>query len=736
MTMVRLTALVGAGLVWLGGARAGEVSFERDVMAVLSKSGCNMGSCHGNLKGKGGLKLSLRGESPAADFEALVGQKPGKRVKPGAPEESLVFNKPTERTEHEGGKRLVAGSPEWEVVRQWIADGAKKAALPALTELRVTPGEQVVAEPVDRVAIKAEAVFADGTVRDVTRLAVYEPMNFTVAVSVDGVVSRKEFGEVTVGVRYLSRQVPVRLAFIRAREHYEWAGARARGYIDEAVFAKLRTLRMNPSPVCDDATFVRRVTLDLAGRLPTAEEARGFVADTAADRRAKWIDRLLASEDFTDFWTLKWADLLRVEERVLDKKGVAVFHGWLREGFAKNKPLDVLAREILTAQGSTYEAPASNYYRALREPTLRSEAVAQVFLGTRLGCAKCHNHPFERWTQDDYYRFAALFDGLDYKIIENKKKDASDKNMFIGEQIVERVAKKELKDPRTDKAPSPGLLLPEAAGLKNADARFDELAAWMTARENPLFAKVQANRIWSQVMGRGLVEPVDDFRTTNPASIPALLEALGSDFAKSGYDVRHLVRVIANSATYQLANEPNETNADDVANFSHAPVVRLPAEPLLDAVHAVLGGNPEFDEQEGVTRALKLAGVGSTYKDRGQVTACDKFLRTFGRPRRWLNTDTERTNESSLSQIFTLTSGPALAGLLTKPDNRLGGWIKEGKSGREMVDELYWSALTRPPRPVEAAVLGGRLSAAKDPRQALEDVAWAVINSKEFLLRR
>jgi hypothetical protein len=396
--------------------------------------------------------------------------------------------------------------------------------------------------------------------------------------------------------------------------------------------------------------------------------------------------------------------------------------------------MDEFVREIITAQGSTYQNPPANYYRALREATLRSEPTAQIFLGTRLACAKCHNHPFERWTQDDYYRFAAVFDGMDYAILDNRRTDENDKMEFVGEQVVNLVSKRELRDPRTKKEPLPGLIGAGAPTISTGPERFEELAKWLTSKDHPLFAKVQVNRVWAHLMGKGLVDPVDDFRLTNPPSIPALMDALAQRFIADGFRLKPLLRLICASRTYQLSAVPNETNADDEINFSHALVRRLPAEPLLDAIHAALGEPVQIDKFPEIRRAGQITGARFIIKSR-KPTAPELFLKEFGKPPRNTACECERSNASSLSQVFTLTSSPGMDKLLRKKDNRLGNLIKEGRSSAEMVTDLFWRTLSRPPSETESAKLVAVLDQEPDHRGALEDLAWSLLNSKEFLLR-
>ncbi|HXF10395.1 MAG TPA: DUF1549 domain-containing protein, partial [Desulfuromonadaceae bacterium] len=433
-----------------GAALADEISFRNDVMAVLSKAGCNAGACHGNASGKAGFKLSLRGQDPELDFYALTRDQFGRRVDPVDPENSLILLKPTTQIVHEGGKRFSKDSPEYETLRRWLAAALPNDVLtaPKLKKIEVTPAEQMLIDPASTVQLRVRAEFSDGSQRDVTPMSVYDPANGLVKVAPDGLVRREGFGETTILVRYLDCQEPVRLAFVPARPGFKWKKTPANNYIDEQVLARLRTLRMNPSELCGDEVFVRRAYLDLFGILPTAEEARSFVSSKRSDKRPSLINQLLARPEFADFWALKWSDLLRVEERTLDQKGMQNFHRWIRESIARNKPLDQFAREILGARGSTYLNPAANYYRANRDPVTRAEATAQVFLGTQLKCAQCHNHPFDRWSQDDYYNWAALFGKVQYKVLENRRQDVNDSHEFKGEQIVYVARKGEVKNPR------------------------------------------------------------------------------------------------------------------------------------------------------------------------------------------------------------------------------------------------------------------------------------------------
>jgi len=679
--------------------------------------------------------LSLRGESPVADHAVLTQNLRSKRLNVDDPEASFLLKKPAKLTDHEGGQRFAPDSEEYRLLRDWIAAGAPMDAAdaPVLTALTVSPPEAILTDPVREVQLTATAAFSDGSQRDVTRWAVYEPSNLLPKVTKDGLVQAQKTGETTVVVRFEQCKTPVRLAFIADRPGFVWSAPEPRNKVDQLVFAKLQQMRTLPSPECGDTTFVRRVFLDLTGRIPTREEAASFTASPDPDKRGQLIDRLLDSPGYADHWTTKWADLLRVEERLLDSTGVEAFHGWIRQGVVEDRPLDVFARAVVSSLGSTYGNAPANFYRALRGPTLRAEAVAQVFLGTRLGCAKCHNHPFERWTQNDYYRFSAIFDRIGYTILKNDRKDESDKLEFNGEQVLYLNNEPELKDPRTDQNPIPALL-GEAAGLPGGTNHLESLAAWMTRPEHPLFARVQVNRLWSHLMGSGLVDPVDDFRLTNPPSNPALLDFLTDFFIQHGMKARPLLRLICQSRTYQLSSTPLPANADDALNYSHPILRRLPAEPLLDAIHQALDRPAEFSSYPDVKSAGAIPGVKLNGR-RSTTTESDRFLRQFGKSPRTTTCGCERSDESSLAQVFALTSGRGVSKLIRDPANHLTALADPAVSPAAAAEDIYWRILSRPPSAAELDFLVPLLTAEKTRREALEDLSWSLINAKEFLLR-
>ena len=733
MRFLRVNQFAGSAaaclVLLIATASAQPVSFRNDVMAVISKAGCNAGTCHGNANGKAGFKLSLRGEDPGFDHQALTRDIFSRRTNPLDPDQSLILLKATAQVPHEGGARFRKDSPEYQILRSWIVDDLANdvAAAPTVTRLEVAPSELILLDPTNQVQLTAHAIFSNGTRRDVSSLAVYEPSSQMVTVDRDGWVTAAKSGEVTVTVRYLERQVPVRLAFVPARPNFVWTKPPARNFIDEHVFAKLRSLRVNPSKLCTDSEFVRRAHLDVLGILPAAGEARAFVQTKRRDKRAQLIDDLLQRPEFADFWALKWADLLRNEEKVLDRKGVQLFHRWIRNSIADDKPLDQFVRELLSARGSTYAQPAGSYLRALRDPIARAESTAQVFLGTRLQCAKCHNHPFDRWTQADYYDWAQVFSPVGYKVLENTRRDNLDKHEFVGEQIIWAGNEKPIANPRTGK--------PAQKRFLGEQGRHSEsLADWIT--DQPIFAQSQVNRIWFHLMGRGIVDPIDDFRPTNPPGNRALLEALADEFARHKFSLRHMVRLIMNSRTYQLSALPNDTNRDDESNFARASILRLSAEQLLDAQSQVTGVPVQFDGYPRGMRATQLPGVRAVRARQRKMSDEDQFLAMFGKPMRLLTCECERSSETSMGQAFHLISGPTINDFLTASDNRLAQLLASNKSDAAIVDELYWSALSRPPAASELTKATALLSKTTDRRATLEDLTWALLNAKEFVLRK
>jgi hypothetical protein len=729
---MRLTGFIIAAVISLApfAAIAQEASFRTEIVAILSKAGCNAGACHGNANGKGGFKLSLRGEDPLRDYQTLTREMFSRRLDLTDPSQSLLLLKPTTQVAHEGGLRFAVGSSEYELFVKWIAAGAPDdaATAPRVTELQVTPQQPLVVEPTNQVQLSVQACFSNGTTRDVTSLAVFELADTLAKATPSGLITMSRAGETTVIVRYLDQQQPVRITLVPNRPAVPIVLAR-NNYIDDHVFSKLEQLRVAPSGLCSDSEFVRRVHLDLLGLLPGAEEAKKFVADTSRTKRQRLVSRLLQRPEFAEFWALKWADLLRNEEKVLDRKGVQAFHRWIRDSIASNQPLDHFVAELLSARGSSYGNPAANFMRALRDPVKRAEATAQVFLGTRLQCAQCHNHPFDRWTQSDYYGWAAAFAPVSYKVISNNRRDGLDTHEFNGEQIIFASAKPKVKDPRSGKSASPRLLGDTASADSNAP---DSLARWLVA--NPQFARAQVNRIWSYLMGRGLVDPVDDVRATNPASNEELFGALAKDFSSNGFDVKRLIRAIMSSGTYQLSAEANATNQNDNKYYSKYVVKRLPAEVLLDAMSQVTGVPTRFANYPAGSRALQLPDT--------QVRS--EFLSAFGRPNRVICDAGERSSEPSIAQALHVINGETLNRKLSAPDGYAALALKLGLSDARILDHLFLSAYSRFPseeekRPMleelkkHRAATGSTEVRREARRQALEDMMWALLTSKEFL---
>ncbi|WP_406696072.1 DUF1549 domain-containing protein [Singulisphaera sp. Ch08] len=703
------------------------VSYRLDVVALLAKAGCNMGACHGNLNGKGGFRLSLRGDDPAADWLALTRDTLGRRTDLVDPSKSLIVQKPTGRISHEGGQRFPTGSAEEHVLLGWIAGGARDdlRSAPRLTRLDVFPTERISAPRALRQQLVVTAEFSDGTRRDVTRLASYDISDpTTVTVSADGNVEAGRPVETTIAVRYLGGRGISRLAFLADRPDFVWRDVPSENLVDTHAFQKLKSLRINPSEPSGDSVFLRRAYLDAVGRLPTPDETRAFAADKAADKRGRLVDRLLELPEFADYWALKWADLLRNEEKTMGEKGVWVFQRWLRDQFAGDLPLDEFARRILTAKGSTYANPPASFYRTNRDPMTAAETVGQVFLGVRLQCARCHNHPFDVWTQDDYFGLAAYFGNVQRKELHNERRDMLDKHEINGDEFIYLSGQPATVQPRT------GMMMePKAPGgpkpnLGNDQDALDDLATWLT-RDNSQFARNMTNRIWFHLMGRGIVEPVDDFRDSNPPSNPPLLDALTTEFVAKGTRLRPLVALIMKSKTYQLSAKPNPTNQDDEANFAHSLVRLLPAEVLLDAIGQALDTRERFENTPAGMNAVQLPGA----------RMGGKFLKAFGKPDRLLTCECERSEATTLAQAFQLINGDSVRRALEAEDNRIGKLMKSGVSEDVIVTEIYLAALSREPTAIERSAVIAHVHASKNQRKAWEDACWAVLNSKEFLLR-
>jgi len=701
-----------------GMAGPNRVSFRNDVMAAFSQANCNMGACHGTPTGKGGFRLSLRGYLPDQDYMTVTREASGRRVDIMAADTSLMLTKPLGQVPHEGGLRITRGSKSFEFLRDWIAEGAKDdPSAPKPVRLEIAPGARLLEAPAKTQQTAVVAHYSDGSTRDVTPICYYNSSNPTVAeVDADGHVAFKGPGEVAVIAHYLGLVATVRLTHLIEVPGFSVAEVAQTNPIDRAVFGKLNRMRVEASPSCTDAEFIRRASLDILGALPSPDEVRAFLADSNPDRRTVLVDSLLARPEFDDFWALKFADILRANGRLIETKGTLAFHRWIKANLERDVPLDQFVRDLLTADGSSLRNPAANYYRISRDPESSVEATAQLFLGVRIQCAKCHNHPFERWTQDDYYGFAAFFSRV-------KRKPGG----LPGDEVVYMADSGEVKQPRTGKPMKPKALggpTFEDASKDPADRR-DALASWLTGPENPFFAKSLANRIWYHLMGRGVVEPVDDFRDSNPASNDELLLALANTLTNSGFQLKPLVRAIVVSRAYGLSAQPQGPNAADSIYFSHSYAKLLPAEVLLDAISTVTDTSTPFDGLPRGTRAVQIPD--------GRTE--NTFLKTFGRPARELACECERETDSNLSQALQLIGGATLNGKLRDDSGRMARLATSKLDAAAIARELYWVALSRDATPHEVEAATRHFAATPDRRQATEDLGWAIINSKEFLFR-
>ncbi len=696
---------------------ADPVSFRNDVIPAFSQANCNMGACHGTPTGKGGFKLSLRGYLPDQDYTTLSREAGGRRIDIFAPDASLVLRKPLGEVAHEGGLRLSRGAKSHEFIRDWIAEGASDdPSAPKAMKLEILPENRVLHESASTQQVAVRVTYADKSTRDITPLAYYNSSAPEIAdVDADGYVTFKSPGEAAIIAHYQDLVAIVRLTHLVEVPGFAVSPVPTDNVIDQSVIAKLNRMRIAPSPGCTDEEFLRRVYLDMIGMLPTVEERAVFMADKSTDKRTKLIDQLLVRDEFYDFWTLKLADVLRSNARLIQVKGTNVFQRWIRESLQSDKPMDQFVRELLTADGSTFKNPAANYYRISRDPENSVETTAQLFMGVRIQCAKCHNHPFERWTQDDYYGFAAFFSR-----VRQKKGNLPD------EEVIYAAADGDVRQPRTG-----AVMKPKALGgpiyddASTPDERRIRMANWLTGPENPFFAKSMVNRVWYHMVGRGIVEPVDDFRDSNPACNDELLEGLSKDFVQNGFSLKRLVKMIAASRTYQMSAKSTPLNAGDSLYFSHAFTKLLPAEVLLDAISS-------FTTSPTVFAGLP-DGVRATQIPDGKME--NAFLKTFGRPARELACECERENDSNLSQALQLIGGATVNGKLRDDKGRMAVLAASSKPPEMIVKDLYLAALSRDPSEAEVKAAAKHIKDAKDRRQAVEDIGWVLINSKEFLFR-
>jgi len=691
------------------------VNFPNQISPIFTKYGCNGGGCHGKSGGQNGFALSLLGFGPKQDYEYLVKEGRGRRLFPAAPEHSLLLQKATSSVPHGGGHRIDVDSDEYRVMRRWIAQGMPygKPDDPIVTHIRVFP-EQRTMDRGGEQQVTVVAYYSDGSTQDVTRTAQYDPNNPEMAeVSKWGLVKTQNFtGDVAVMARYQG-QVGVFRAMIPLGAPVEQLPSE-RNFIDKFVFEKLKTVGLPPSGVCDDATFLRRTAIDVAGRLPTKEEAEAFLADTTPDKREKWVDKLLASTDYADYFATKWSAILRNKRRQQNSQhGNFAFHDWIRRSLHENKPYDQFVREILTASGEIGNNPPVTWYREVNTDNQQLEDTAQLFLGLRIQCARCHHHPFEKWSQDDYYGFAAFFSRVGRKPGEMSGEDRIFHNRGVASA----------RNDNTGNSLKPTGLGGEPMEIGPDDDPRENLVDWMADKENPFFAPALVNRYWKHFFGRGLVDPEDDMRATNPSTNPQLLDALAKHFIDSGFDMKDLVKTIVLSSTYQLSAEPNEYNADDKQNYSRYYPKRLHAEVLLDSIDALTQSDTRFNGLPSGTRATQLPDKSfNTY-----------FLTVFGAPEGSSACECERSSEANLAQsLHLLNSNEVQNKLSSGRSGKLAG--DKERSHEEKLRELYLVAFSRPPVQEELDIALAHIKKKEGKeKEAYEDILWALINTKEFL---
>jgi hypothetical protein len=699
------------------------VSFNREVEPILTKAGCNSGACHGAALGRGGFRLSLFGFDPDFDHAQIVRSNEGRRVVVDDAERSILLAKPALVMEHGGGERLKLHGRDYSRLRQWLEDGAPapRANDAFVTALEVFPPSRVV-RPGEEQQLAVTAVWSDGTREDVTSTAQFDSLNDSVAaVTSAGLVTAREKGETHVMVRFGGQaavaQITLPYAKLDAFPEY-----RPNNFIDEKLVAKWKDLGLTPSPLAEDDEFLRRLYLDAVGTLPTPDEVRAFLADTDPNKRAKAIDRVLDRGEFTDWWALKWGDLLRINRRALQDKGMWSFHNWVRAQVRDNVPVDQFVRDIVTAEGSTFLDGPANFFQIGRSADDWAETTSQLFLGVRMGCAKCHHHPFEKWSQDDYYGLSAFFARMGTK-------NSQEFGIFGRETVIYIKAAGEATHPRKRGVVKPLPL--DGDPRQSWDDEFDrrkKLADWLTAPSNRMFARNMVNRFWGYAMGRGLVEPLDDMRATNPATNPELLDALADDFVTAKFDLKHLLRTIFNSRAYQLSSEVTDGNKADGANvhFTRRTVRRLTAEQLADAVDFATGTREKYQGLPLGTRAIQLPD--------SEVQSY--LMDTFGRPARQVLCECERTTTPNIAQAMHLLNGATINRKIGEKTGRIEKLIADKVPLPKAVEELYLATWSRPPTPDEQKKAEGWVTSAPSVRDGLQDLLWVLTNSREFLFNR
>ncbi len=695
------------------------ISFVRDVMPIISKAGCNAGTCHGSAKGKNGFKLSLRGYDPDFDHHALIDDISGRRFNRVDPAQSLMLLKPTGGVPHKGGVVFKPGSEYYNILLSWIKEGVRSDAgkVKRAAKLEVLPAVPNVTLPGMTQKTLVIAHYPDGSTRDVTREAVCTSSLPEVALAAqDGTITAIRRGEAAFLVRYEGAYAAANVTVLGDRTGYKWIKAADLNYIDKLVDNKLQKIKALPAPICSDAEFLRRIHIDLTGLPPSPEETRAFISDPANTqvKRSKAVDTLLASSGYVEHWTNKWADLLSANSRFLGERGVRKFHNWIHTAVEQEMPYNKFVQNMLEASGDAYENPAANYLRVVHDTSTATENVSQLFLGVRFSCNKCHDHPFERWTQTQYYQFGAFFAQVGYKPGQDG-----------GDEVVFNKGEGEVTHPKTRLAVIPAVPVGERTNTRNTADRRIAFTNWLTSANNPYFSRAMVNRLWSYFLGRGIIDPVDDIRASNPASNPELLEALNKDFVESGFNLKHMMRVIASSRTYQESISVNKWNEDDKANFSHAIPRRLEAEELLDAINQATGTTSAFD-------GLPKGASASALPDAGG----EGFLDLFGRPARETPCECERSSTVSLGQALNLINGPTIANAIANPKGRIAKLMQSNSTDKQIVEEVFLAALCRMPSESEMKNSLASLKSAGSSGEGAQDLLWALINSPSFLFNR
>ncbi|MBG89403.1 MAG: S-layer protein [Verrucomicrobiales bacterium] len=725
-------AVSGVGKNW-------QWSFRNHVLPVFSKQGCNSGGCHGALAGKGGFRLSLNGYDPPSDHHNITRAARGRRIEKAAPGRSLLLTKPTTAVKHKGGRRLSPGSRDYDILAQWIIGGAKapKDGDAKLARLEVFP-ERIVLKPGEKHPLSVRAIYTDGTEEDVTPWSRFSATDATVA-EVDkktGEISVVGHGEGAITVWFSSQIVIARVTapYENRIPQSVFANAEHANFIDDLVLAQLQRLNLKPSPRAKDEEFLRRVYLDTIGTMPRPKETRAFLADKTAGKRERLIDALLARNEYVDYWTYRWADVFLINGRLLRPDAVKSYYDWIRKQVENNTPWDQIARQVVTAKGESTNDGEVNFYSVHQEPEAMAENVSQAFLSLSIGCAKCHNHPLEKWTNDQYYSFANLFARV------RAKGWGGDARSGDGKRTLYVMAKGDLIQPRTGKPQPPAPLDGKPIPVESTEDRREFLADWLTSPDNPYFTKAVANRVWAAFFGIGLVNSVDDMRVSNPPSNPKLMDTLAEFLVEQHYDLKALMRVILQSETYQRTSVALAENKDDQKHFSRYYPRRLMAEVLHDAIAGITDVPTVFDKlvlTDGSTQDTKAYPKGTRALQLADSSVGSYFLKTFGRNERAITCECERSETPSMVQVLHLSNGSTLNEKLKSKECSVTGLVGTEKNTARLIDEVYLRCLARFPTKREKDGLIGVFNETpeNEQRQAVEDLFWALMTSREFLFQ-